>query len=116
MPLNSMHNMEDYDRLEQENEKLKADVARLRECLADASAEYKKLPHSLGYTITHAQRWDKLLSETAPSDSWLKERDAKVLENAANRFRNENYTLLPSTIECAETLETWANELRSNGK
>lgn len=45
---------------------------------------------------------------------WAAERDAKVLEGAAIKFRTTNCTLLPSTIECAEALEQWANELRAS--
>ena len=59
--------------LQQENEKLKADVARLREVI-----------NKLEYNEFGAKRFpseedvNTALSATASSDAWLKERDAKV--------------------------------------
>ena len=63
-----VQNMRD---MEQENEKLKADVARLREAAMNTQAWMR----DRGMTDLN---FDQALSETASSDAWLKERDAKV--------------------------------------
>jgi len=42
--MNSLDKMEDYDRLEQENEKLKADVARLTDFVNDIANEVYPYP------------------------------------------------------------------------
>ena len=42
--MNSLDKMEDYDRLEQENEKLKADVARLTDFVHDIANEVYPYP------------------------------------------------------------------------
>lgn len=61
--------------IEQENEKLKADVARLLYYIDKASLHVRP---------TCTQLYDELqeaINATASSDAWLKERDAKVLES-----------------------------------
>src|SRR5512143_2198435 len=59
-------------------EPLQRQVAMLRDALQDAVEEYKKLPHSLGYTITHGQRWERMISNTqATAEAFLNEYAAK---------------------------------------
>jgi hypothetical protein len=65
--------------LEQENEKLKADVARLRHSISEV------LKSEIVGDYMVKEDWEPLywdmyeaLSATASSDAWLKERDAKV--------------------------------------
>lgn len=65
---------ENYMRLKQENEKLKADVAMLREALV----YHQKLTRPISKSID-------ALSATASSDAWLKDQKAKVLEDAIAR-------------------------------
>jgi hypothetical protein len=57
-------------------------VEQMREIVADACTEYRKLPHSLGYTITHVRRCEQAL-QLQPSLSALREHEAKVLEERA---------------------------------
>jgi predicted RNase H-like nuclease (RuvC/YqgF family) len=42
---------------------LEYEKAELMDALEDASAEFKKLPHSLGYYITHTERYVALLEK-----------------------------------------------------
>lgn len=69
--------------LNQENEKLKAEVARLRNLML----ELKHLTVATGWLATYRHDFETALSETASSDDWLNEEKAKVLEAAQQRFR-----------------------------
>lgn len=46
---------------------LMSDLVKQRDellaALKDASEEYKKLPHSLGYPLTHCNKWDELIAK-----------------------------------------------------
>lgn len=46
---------------------LTSDLVKQRDellaALKDASEEYKKLPHSLGYPLTHCNKWDELIAK-----------------------------------------------------
>jgi hypothetical protein len=93
--------------LEQENAALKAHVARLRE----AAIEAKNWLSNFGDTLPEL---NEAIHATASSDDWLKERDAKVLEDAAIRYDNSAKIYGKLGYDVAGGLRSMASELRAS--
>lgn len=100
--------------LEQENEKLKTDVAMLRDALkfyADGKNYYEELECFGGQCVVKefGHKAQEVISATSSSDAWLKEQKAKVLEEAACAFESNG----ADAMFAVDELRRMTAELRS---
>jgi hypothetical protein len=117
------------DVLEQENEKLKADIALLRKVLKMHDAWHREYDDHDGYGKSEMQvATESALSATASSDAWLKEQKAKALEGWPTKemigamrafFGDATYLSHPDIpyngTENGDTEEAWNDRLWSAG-